>query len=338
MRTPQFWQSRFPAALLLPLSAIFGAVSAVRRQLYRRNTSKAVRLTVPVVVVGNLSAGGAGKTPTVRYLAEALRQQGWQPGIISRGYGGKVETVAEVDPAGPAEHFGDEPMLLAQSCQCPVFVGRDRAAAGTALLSTHPHVNVILSDDGLQHYRLARDIELVVIDGARGFDNGWLLPAGPLRELPARLASVDAIVVNGRADAAIPAHPNRFDMRLAPGEAYRLGVPEERRTLASFKDEDLAAVAGIARPARFFATLLEAGLNFSEHPFPDHYAYQSVDVDSLRSKTLLTTEKDAVKLARLQHNGSIWVIPVAAELTPDLGAWLHARLNALRNTDGRKTA
>ncbi|MBV8466239.1 MAG: tetraacyldisaccharide 4'-kinase [Burkholderiales bacterium] len=338
MRTPKFWQSRFPAALLLPLSGLFGAVSTVRRALYRSGASKSVRLPVPVVVVGNLSAGGAGKTPTVRYLAEALRQHGWQPGIISRGYGGSVDTVAEVDSAGPAGRFGDEPLLLAQTCQCPVFVGRNRAAAGLALLNSHPHVDVILSDDGLQHYRLARDIELVVIDGARGFDNGWLLPAGPLRELPERLASVDAIVVNGRAEAAIPAHANRFDMRLAPGEAYLLGSPDTRRALASFRGESIAAIAGIARPARFFATLRDAGLAFDEHPFPDHYDYQPHDVDSLGGKTILTTEKDAVKLARLQHNGSIWVIPVAAELTPDLGAWLHARLNALRNTDGRQTA
>lgn len=272
LKTPTYWQSRFPACLLLPLSALFGTVAAVRRGLYRIGVLRSERLPVPVVVVGNLGAGGAGKTPTVLHLAERLCALGWRPGIVCRGYGGNVEGVAEVDAAGPADRFGDEPLLLARAAACPVFVGRDRVAAGRALLAAHPSVDLILTDDGLQHYRLARDVEIVVIDGSRGLQNGWLLPAGPLREPTSRLAQADALVVNGQGVVALPSHAHRFQMQLVPGDAYRLDAPNERRPLAAFSGERLAAVAGIAHPGRFFATLQSAGLAFDEHPFADHHA------------------------------------------------------------------
>jgi tetraacyldisaccharide 4'-kinase len=329
MRTPAFWQSRFPAALLLPLSVVFGSVSAMRRLLFRSGILAAERIPVPVVVVGNLSAGGAGKTPTVRYLCDEMRQRGWQVGIVSRGYGGDVEDVAEVDPAGSASRYGDEPVLLARSTGRPVFVGRDRALASRTLLQAHPQINLIITDDGLQHYRLARDIEIVVIDGARGLENGWLLPAGPLREARSRLARADAVLINGAALADIPAHPNRFAMQLAPQDAWRLNRPSDAR---------IAAVAGIARPVRFFETLRQAGLTFTEHAFPDHHAYTVNDLALPQHDIVLTTEKDAVKLAALQHNGSIWVIPVAAMVEPNLADWLHTQLNTLRTPYGRKTA
>jgi tetraacyldisaccharide 4'-kinase len=338
MKTPDFWQSRFPACLLLPLSLLFGAIAAVRRGLYRARVLPRLRLGVPVVVVGNLGAGGAGKTPTVRYLAEQLRGRGWRPGIVCRGYGGQVKGVAAVAANGTASEFGDEPLLLARSTACPVFVGRDRVAAGLALLAAHPDVNVILTDDGLQHYRLARDIEIVVIDGSRGLQNGWLLPAGPLREPVSRLASADALVVNGTPQAPLPVHAHTFGMSLQPGQAWRLDAPDVRRPLSSFEGESIAALAGIAHPARFFTTVRAAGLTITKHPFPDHHAYRAGDLQDLTDRTILTTEKDAVKLAALQHNGSIWVVPVAAQMAPDLAAWLDARLHALRNPHGRQAA
>jgi len=183
--------------VLLPVSILFGLVAALRRVLYRAGLLRAIRLPVPVIVVGNISVGGTGKTPLVLWLADFLRQQGYHPGIVSRGYGGGTQGAVAVDVRSDPAVVGDEPSLLARKSGCPVWVGRDRAAAGNALLRAHPECDVLLSDDGLQHYRLGRDLEIVVVDGERKFGNGLLLPAGPLREGISRLGSVDAVVVNG---------------------------------------------------------------------------------------------------------------------------------------------
>ncbi|WP_374356426.1 tetraacyldisaccharide 4'-kinase [Chitinimonas sp.] len=338
MKTPRYWQSCFPACLLLPLAWLFGAVATLRRLLFRSGMLRRTRLTVPVVVVGNLSAGGAGKTPTVRYLAERMRMLGWRPGIVCRGYGGSEAGCAQVNPQGLASRYGDEPLLLARTCACPVFVGRDRVAAAQTLLAAHPSVNLIITDDGLQHYRLARDIEIVVIDGSRGLQNGWLLPAGPLREPASRLNAADALLINGPARAALPSHPQTFAMQLEAGALWQLGQPDRRCSLADLRGQRVAALAGIAHPDRFFTLLREAGLQIDAYPFADHYAYRATDLAPLRDTVIVTTEKDAVKLAALQHNGSIWVVPVAAQLTPDLAAWLDARLHALRSPHGHQAA
>ncbi|QDQ26226.1 tetraacyldisaccharide 4'-kinase [Chitinimonas arctica] len=346
MQTPAYWQSRFPACLLLPLAAVFGLLAGLRRWLYRAGWLRAAALPVPVVVIGNITAGGAGKTPVVRYLAERLLAAGIKPGIVSRGYGGTIAGVAEVPAGGSAAEFGDEPLLLAHSLACPVFVGRDRAAAGRALLAAHPATQVLLCDDGLQHYRLARQLEIVVIDGNRGMQNGWLLPAGPLREPTGRLFSSDALVINGKGPYHPPAHPACFRMQLEPGDAWNLADSGQRRPLASFAGQDLAALAGIGHPARFFATLKAAGLDCREYPFPDHHAYQAADLLSIQADCLLATEKDAVKLrallsaGSLPHSGNIWVVPVAATFAPDLADWLCRRLNTLmtEDKDGRQTA
>ncbi|MHB1292307.1 MAG: tetraacyldisaccharide 4'-kinase, partial [Sulfuricella sp.] len=183
--------------VLLPLSILFGLVAALRRVLYRAGLLRAIRLPVPVIVVGNISVGGTGKTPLVLWLADFLRQQGYHPGIVSRGYGGGTQGVVAVDIRSDPAVVGDEPLLLARKSACPVWVGRDRVAAGNALLRAHTECDVLVSDDGLQHYRLGRDLEIVVVDGERKFGNGLLLPAGPLREGVSHLRSVDAVVVNG---------------------------------------------------------------------------------------------------------------------------------------------
>lgn len=338
MNLPALWQ-RPPRGLLLllPLSLLFAALSALRRLAYRLGWLQQYRLAVPVVIVGNITVGGAGKTPTVHHLAQALRAHGLQPGVISRGYGGKVAGVAAVDTGGDPGYFGDEPLLLARLCHCPVFVGRDRVAAGQALLQAHPEVDVIISDDGLQHYRLARDVEIVVMDGARGLGNGWRLPIGPLREKPARLQEAAALVRNGAGDAQWPAHAHTFQMQLQPGLAYRLGDSTQQRALASFAGEPLAALAGIGNPARFFATLRSAGLQCSEQAFPDHHRFTSADLAACAGQTLLVTEKDAVKLehikATLPDDVNIWVLPVSAVMEPDLAAWLLARLRTLPRFD-----
>ncbi|PHV10704.1 tetraacyldisaccharide 4'-kinase [Chitinimonas sp. BJB300] len=331
MHTPAFWQNRFPATLLLPLSWLFGALAASRRTLFRLGWLHSERIAAPVVVVGNITVGGAGKTPTVLYLAQALRQSGLQAGIISRGYGSSVDGIAEVPPTGTANQFGDEPLLLARSSGCPVFVGRDRIAAGKALLAAYPATDLILCDDGLQHYRLERDIEIVVIDGQRGLQNGWRLPAGPLREPVSRLGTVDAIVFNGdvKQPLAIP-HDKvpTFQMQLLPGQAYRLKAREECRPLASFAGQDLAALAGIGNPARFFETLHNAGLQaVKAYPFSDHHAYSATDLAQIKADIVFCTEKDAVKLAAILHDVNIWVVPVVAQVAPNLADWLIQQLN-----------
>ncbi|WP_432721882.1 tetraacyldisaccharide 4'-kinase [Jeongeupia wiesaeckerbachi] len=317
---------------LAPLSLLFAVIGAGRRALFRLGLKRIERLPVPVVVVGNLTAGGTGKTPLTAYLARVLVAHGYTPGIVSRGYGGKAEGPTPVLPDSDPAQVGDEPVLLVRAAGVPVFVCRDRAAAGRALLVAHPQVDVLLCDDGLQHYRLGREIELCVVDGARGFGNGWLLPAGPLREPIARLAKVDAVVVNG--GPAAVAHPQCFAMTLQPGRLYRLDDPAISCTADALQGETLAAVCGIGNPARFFATLEALGLTFSRHAFADHHAYAA---DELPAGTLITTEKDAVKLAAqtaIRGDGDrIWVLPVNAMLSPDLGQWLATRLQ-----NGRKAA
>lgn len=308
-----FEQRRLSPALwlLLPLNWLFIGLA----RLNRWKTS-VQRLPVPVIVVGNITVGGAGKTPLTIALATALRERGWRPGIVSRGYGGKNSGTRPVRPDSLPAEVGDEPILLARRSAVPVWVGRDRAAAGLALLAAHPEVNLILCDDGLQHYRLGRDLELAVFDG-RGAGNGWRLPLGPLREPLARLNEVDAVICNGLPDERLPAGIPRFDMRLRPGTFYRLDDVEQRCTAADLAGRKLYALAGIGDPGRFFRTLEGLGLFCETRPFPDHHAYVAADLAFAKDGILLMTEKDAVKCAGLTA-GETWVLPVEAELPPAL--------------------
>ena len=308
-----FDQRRLSPALwlLLPLSWLFALLAAQAR--WRARPEK---LAVPVIVVGNITVGGAGKTPLTLHLARALQQQGWRPGIVSRGYGGENTLPRPVSPDSVPAEVGDEPILLARRSGVPVWVGRQRAAAGRALLVAHPEVNVILCDDGLQHYRLARDVELAVFDG-RGAGNGWRLPVGPLREPLLRLAAVDAIICNGLPDARLPDAVPRFEMRLRPGSFYRLGATQESCGIEYLLGKKLHALAGIGDPRRFFRTLEGLGLTFEAHPFADHHAYTAEDLVFAKDSILLMTEKDAVKCAGLVA-GETWVLPVEAELSPAL--------------------
>lgn len=308
-----FDQRRLAPALwlLLPLSGLFVLLSA-----WVRRRTRPEKLAVPVIVIGNITVGGAGKTPLTLHLAHALQQRGWHPGIVSRGYGGENAVPHRVDRDSLPAEAGDEPILLARRSGVPVWVGRHRAAAGRALLAAHPEVDVILCDDGLQHYRLARDVELAVFDG-RGAGNGWRLPVGPLREPLSRLAAVDAIICNGLPDARLPAEVPRFEMRLQPGLFYRLDAPAEHCEVGAFLGKKLHALAGIGDPGRFFRTLEGLGLDFEAHPFADHHAYTAEDLAFAKDSILLMTEKDAVKCAGLVA-GETWVLPVEAELSPAL--------------------
>lgn len=284
---------------------------------------------MPVVVIGNIVAGGAGKTPLTLWLARRLAAAGRRPGIVSRGYRRAVHDIREVVADSAPLEVGDEPLLLARRSGCPVYVGADRAAAARALLAEHPECDLILCDDGLQHYRLRRDVEIAVIDG-RGTMNGWPLPAGPLREPPRRLARVDALVLNGT--ARLPAHGVPvFSMRLEGACFYRLDDPRVTCTANDLSGRTLHALAGIGEPQRFFDHLAKLGLHFEPHGFPDHHRYTAADLD-LEGDALLMTEKDALKCVNLATL-PIWVLPVDAVVEPDLACHVLKILDAMEKAN-----
>jgi tetraacyldisaccharide 4'-kinase len=298
----------------------------MRRGLYRIGFLRSERLPVPVVIVGNITVGGSGKTPLVIHLASELRKLGRRPGIVSRGYRGGSAGVTEVIPGGDPVVLGDEPVLLARRSGCPVFVGRDRPAAARALLAAHPECDLILADDGLQHYRLQRDVELAVFD-QRGVMNGWCLPAGPLREPVSRLSQVDAVVSNGSAVVPAPTVGRPlFRMNLLGEKFHRVDDPRIECVPADLSGRNLHAVAGIGAPERFFEQLRTLGLNFTAHAFPDHHDFCAADLD-YAGDAILTTEKDAVKLTHLSLPLPVWVLPVTAEVSPDLAAFVLETLN-----------
>lgn len=336
-----WWQPRLTlrTAPLLPLSRLFGLLAALRRAAFQLGLKKVRRLPVPVVVVGNLTVGGSGKTPLVIALAQALIEHGWHPGVISRGYGANAQVPREVLASSIPSEVGDEPLLIRHAlAACPVFVGRDRPEAGRALLAAHPQTTVLISDDGLQHYALARDFEIAVFD-ARGAGNGQLLPAGPLREPLSRAGSLDAVVFNGDLPvngALASLRAPTWHMRLAPRGFYRLVDPAQRRMSRDFAAEAgmpgaaqtrpmIAAVAGIGDPNRFFATLRSLGLSIQEHPFPDHHPYTAADLAAISAPLIVMTEKDAIKCASLR-DARVWVLPVAAQLEPGLIAALLEKI------------
>jgi tetraacyldisaccharide 4'-kinase len=305
------WQRRGPLAwALAPLAAAFAAVSGARRAAFAVGWLKTVQVGIPVVVVGNVTVGGTGKTPTVIALVEALRTAGFTPGVVSRGYGAKIERPTPVTSASEARLAGDEPLLIARRTGAPVWVSPDRVAAAQALRAAHADVDVIVSDDGLQHYRLARDFELVVFDHRLG-GNGFLLPAGPLREPLSRHR--DATLVNNPFERSLPPWPNTFLLTLEPGDAWHLTDPALRRPLSQFAGQRVVAAAGIGSPERFFATVRGAGLTPHTLPLPDHYDYATNPFADVKADSILVTEKDAVKLGAW-NDARIWVVPVVAAL------------------------
>ncbi len=320
----RIWSGESPLwLLLLPLSWLYGLVSGLIRLSYKLGLKKAWRAPVPVVVVGNLTAGGNGKTPVVIWLVEQLQKQGIRVGVVSRGYGGKAETYPLLlNPDTSTAQAGDEPVLIFQRTGAPVAVSPVRADAVKALLAAHP-LQLIITDDGLQHYRLARDKEIVVVDGVRRFGNGWWLPAGPMRERASRLQSVDAIITNGGTALA-----GEIPMRLQPGQAVNL-LTGERRALTELYD--VVAMAGIGHPPRFFATLESSGLQpVKTVALADHQALTLADVEALTTpgQTLIMTEKDAVK-CRAFAKPNWWYLPVDAELSGERAQQLLQELLAL---------
>jgi tetraacyldisaccharide 4'-kinase len=329
------WERVTPvSALLLPASLLFGAAAGARRAAYRAGLIPSIKLPVPVIVSGNITAGGTGKTPLALWLADYLRARGRTPGIICRGYGGRSRTPQRVLPDSDPYDCGDEAVLLARRSGCEVWIGADRVAAGRSLLAARPDCNVLISDDGLQHYALARDLELCVVDAARGFGNGWLLPAGPLRERPSRLATVDAVVINAGNGSAphpsialIPARTARFTMKLEGREFRNILNPERRVGPGYFSGKRVHAVAGIGNPQRFFSRLQALGIELTAHPFPDHYRFTAGDLAYAGAEAVLMTEKDAVKCLRFVAH-THWELPVDAVPDSALGEWVLNQLKA----------
>ncbi|MBY6188427.1 tetraacyldisaccharide 4'-kinase [Marinobacter hydrocarbonoclasticus] len=304
------WQEGHPALwLLAPLTALFALITAVRRGLYRLGWKRAVTVAVPVVVVGNITVGGNGKTPTVLYLTALLQKAGYRPGIISRGYGGKAPHYPfRVTPKTPAHYCGDEPALMAQRTGVPVAVGPDRVAAANLLIESG-EVDILISDDGMQHYRLDRTLEVAVIDGQRRFGNGHLMPMGPLRESPSRLKRCDFRICNGGEALA-----DEYPMILNPDDWQRVdgSGPESPKP-------PLVAMAGIGHPPRFFETLSALGLELAAcHGFADHQDFEPDTLVALapESTPLVMTEKDAVK-CRAFARPNWYYLPVTASLGRD---------------------
>lgn len=301
--------------ILIPISMVFRMLVAFRRVLYRDRILGSDRLLLPVIVVGNISVGGTGKTPLTLALAQQLVERGWLPLIVSRGYKSDTQHPQQVVPGMNAQQAGDEPLLMARRNLCPVWVGRNRAATARAALSAHPQCDVVLCDDGLQHYRLQRDIEIAVIDAARGLGNVWLLPAGPLREPASRLQTVDAVVVNG--GAAVTGQyvmgPDVYMMRLSGDVFYNLLDPNRKAAPADFHKSGNHAVAGIGHPQRYFHHLEALGISFTPHAFPDHHPYSATDLAFSDCDAVLLTEKDAVKCTAFA-DARYWVLRVDAQI------------------------
>ena len=323
---------------LLPISWVFAGLVAARRLLYQCGFFKQVTLPVPVIVVGNVMVGGVGKTPITMALVNHLTSQGWRVGVLSRGYGRQTSGTQAVCADSPASAVGDEPLLMARSCRVPVFVGASRVEAGRALLSQHSEVQVVVCDDGLQHWALARDLELCVFD-ERGLGNGHGLPAGPLREAWPRQAvnpDVPCWVLNTSPDGA----PQGFHVQrqLAP---IALQADGTQRPLSSWGQTPIQALAGIAKPEAFFSMLRMQGLNVSHtQALPDHADLQDLQI-STANGDLLCTEKDAVKL--WSHHPQAWAVPLHTTLPPELLAALDAHLGAahrakLSSPHGHQTA
>ena len=297
--------------VLLPVSWLYLAVATLRRTLYRVGVIRATRIPVPVIVIGNITVGGTGKTPLVLWLAQCLQAQGYKPGVVSRGYGGRATNYPiYVTERSDPRQVGDEPVLLARHGACPVIVAPKRALAAQKLVAEH-HCDVVISDDGLQHYAMARDFEVAVIDGERRFGNGYCLPAGPLRESPARLRAVHAQVTHG-----VP-RTGELGMRLQAVCFRSLIVPDSKRDLASFAGQRVHALAGIGNPGRFFQQLRELKIDVVEHVFADHYFYRRQDIECGDDAPVIMTEKDAVKCQSFADQRH-WYLVVEAEPDPAL--------------------
>lgn len=312
----RWYQKKFDlwSVIFAPLEILLTWLVSLRRHFYTVGIIPSWQSPVPVVVVGNLTVGGTGKTPLVIWLANQLANKGYSPGVVSRGYGGDAQNIMPVSVDANPSIVGDEPLLIASNTSCPVWIGKNRPAVIRALLAENPHCNVIISDDGLQHCAMKRDFEIVVVDGLRRFGNGRILPFGPMREPAHRILSVDAVVVNdGVSDIA----SDEYAMKLKGTNFYDLHNPKHQVSADYFLGKSVHAIAGIGNPVRFFNSLSQLGINFEPHAFPDHHQFQMEDLQLPGADIILMTEKDAVKCSKFEVRG-VWVLPVRAKLTGGL--------------------
>lgn len=329
-RLDHYWYSSGPVSFALwPLSWIFSLLAVCRRRLLVAR-QKPVPDNCPVIVVGNISVGGTGKTPMVIWLANMLKAYGMNPGIVSRGYGGKSnDWPQKVTRKSNPLMVGDEPVIIARSTSCPVYVDPNRPRAIDHLIRENL-VDVIISDDGLQHYRMPRDIEIVMIDGVRRFGNQLCLPAGPLREPVSRLRSVDfRVVTSGQAQ-----QNDEYEMELRGNELINVRDPKKTKLLKNFRRHQVHAVAGIGAPMRFFSTLTSAGVQVVMHPFPDHHVFKASDFEFNVDLPVIMTEKDAIKCSHLVGD-NVWYLPVKAKLGHEFATNLIHKLKVIQR--GQKT-
>ena len=296
--------------MLWPLSLLFCALVKLRRQLYRVHWLKSQRLPVPVIIVGNISLGGNGKTPVVHSVLKLLQHKGFNPGILTRGYKSDLEKeILILASAQTSEHAGDEANMLSELCACPIAVGADRIQSSQALLKQHSNLDVLIADDGLQHYRLDRDIEIIV-ERQQAYGNGFCLPAGPLREPKSRSDSADIIIQRDSNDIV-----EQF------GDCWNLADPQQRCKLSSFANQKMAALAGIGFPQLFFDALSQQVELVQTFFFTDHHEYTRLDLQACLQWPLLVTHKDAVKIRHLLDEAellNIWVVPLELTLSDDL--------------------
>ncbi len=329
MKSPAYyWYRSDPAAtlfawLLLPLSWLYCAVASARRKLYQTGLKKSYAATAPLVVFGNIVVGGSGKTPLLIAVCELIKEKGFKPGVVSRGYGGSVAGIKQVQENDMAGLVGDEPLMIFQRTGVPVVVGADRVAAVNYLLQNN-QCDIVLSDDGLQHYRMQRNVEIAVVDARRGFGNGFCLPAGPLRERVSRLNNTDIVVYNGADDGV-----DTCSYSLEVVDVCQLNG-EQSASLSSFAGKKVHAVAGIGHPPRFFSQLREAGIDVLEHAFADHHVYSQRDFSGWQNDCILMTEKDAVKCRELSLPDA-WQVNVRAVFSETLASQLHSKILALLN-------
>lgn len=324
-----FWSRKGPFNFaLLPLSLIFGIVADLRRRLYRWGILHSAHPGVPVIVAGNITVGGSGKTPFVIWLVEWLKSRGRHPGVVSRGYGRREKTVRCVNVDSTAEEVGDEPLLIHLKTGVPVAVGADRLEAARLLRSQFPDVDVIVSDDGLQHYRLQRDLELVLADARNLFGNGWLLPAGPLRELVSRLEEADALILTQRDEitSAIRSPVPVFSVRHRPAGFRNLADGSHTDHLPVDGDREVHAITGIARPHNFFALLQGMGIVHRPSAFPDHHLFAPGDIAP--DVFVVMTDKDAVKCQSFA-GPDWWALELELAPSEGLNDWLQGELARL---------
>ncbi|MGH8278258.1 MAG: tetraacyldisaccharide 4'-kinase [Gammaproteobacteria bacterium] len=309
----QRWYGTRPVPWLIPFTGLFVLLAALRRAAYRLGLLRRIKLPVPVIVVGNIAVGGTGKTPFVIWLAGALQARGYSPGIVTRGYGGAVQHwPLRVSAASDPAMVGDEAVLLARRTGLPVAASPDRVAAARLLLHA-AGVDLIVSDDGLQHYRLGRDLEIIMLDGARGLGNGWCLPAGPLREPAARLAHIELLVAKQGPVTARSLPSTALAMQLAPEGVVNL-ASGARVPLGKFAGQRVHAVAGIGNPQQFFAMLRTHGLQLVEHAWPDHARFVPADFAFAEHLPVLMTEKDAIKCGQFKQT-NLWYVVASAEFS-----------------------